>query len=76
MRRLPDHCDCCYRLDEVIHLECDPGQSEFSPPGCLTLHTVRQTLQGNQSCVLVNMGQISAQRHHFTNLYNAISLLS
>ncbi|KAF6035417.1 NOL9 [Bugula neritina] len=30
----------------VAHLDCDPGQCEFSPPGTLTLHTVTSPLLG------------------------------
>ena len=37
-----------YRTEGVLHLDCDPGQSEFAPPGCLSLHTVRQSLQGKK----------------------------
>ena len=32
--------------DGVTHLECDPSQCEFSPPGCLTLHTTKSPLLG------------------------------
>ncbi|KAF8313401.1 hypothetical protein DL93DRAFT_2058983 [Clavulina sp. PMI_390] len=34
------------RFGAVAFLDCDPGQSEFSPPGCLSLHLVDRIYLG------------------------------
>ncbi|OWF41990.1 polynucleotide 5'-hydroxyl-kinase NOL9-like [Mizuhopecten yessoensis] len=33
-------------LDKVCYLDCDPGQTEFTPPGSLSLHTITNPALG------------------------------
>ena len=45
-------CHCFYlfsyifSIEGVYVLECDVGQTEFTPPGCVSLHYVTQPLLG------------------------------
>ena len=34
------------RFSAVQCLECDIGQSEFNPPGCIALHTITEPIFG------------------------------
>lgn len=36
----------CDRYDEVAHLECDVGQCEFTPAGCVSLTTIKSPVIG------------------------------
>jgi len=39
----------CYVICSIIkiaYLECDPGQSEFTPSGCVSLHLVSEPVLG------------------------------
>ena len=37
---------CSFSRKEVAFLECDVGQTEFTPPACIALNIVRQPLLG------------------------------
>lgn len=39
----------CYRIPEVCFLECDIGQTEFTPPGCISLQVVSSPVLGLSS---------------------------
>ena len=32
---------------QIAYIECDPGQTEFTPPGCVSLHLVSEPVLGN-----------------------------
>lgn len=39
-------CSVACRVTRVAYLECDPGQTEFTPPGCVSLHLVSEPVLG------------------------------
>jgi len=48
---------CCIAMyvncstTQVAYMECDPGQTEFTPPGCLSLHLVSEPVLGTETMV-------------------------
>ena len=48
---------------EVAYLECDVGQTEFTPPACLALNIIRQPLLGLCYCHLNFMWYSSFRSH-------------
>jgi len=43
-------CGTC-SVTRVAYLECDPGQTEFTPPGCVSLHLVSEPVLGTDYVV-------------------------
>lgn len=35
-----------FRVDKLYFLECDVGQTELTPPGCISLHCITEPLLG------------------------------
>jgi hypothetical protein len=44
----------CTRYEKVAFLECDLGQSEFTPGGMVSLHALSQPVFGKGSLLLSN----------------------
>jgi len=42
-------------VTQVAYMECDPGQTEFTPPACLSLHLVSEPVLGKLNIELVYM---------------------
>lgn len=49
-------CDLLLRYTRVAYLECDPGQTEFTPPGLLSLHLIDKPIIG--SSIMFQIGFI------------------
>jgi len=45
-------CCCVTSVTHIAYLECDPGQTEFTPPGCLSLHLVYEPVLGRYTIVI------------------------